>query len=197
MADLRLITGAPGAGKSTLLAHLRQDPRQNLRQHPRQGPFTVVDFDELPDPDGRLLGIEITSPDAGAVWPDYNRLWVRVASMLTRGNQPVLVTCPLTPAEWEAAAAGVADAPEPEWALLDCDDRDRRTRLTARGWDDAEIEEALQDARELRDLIGTGFSTSGRAPCDTATAVAAWLGEVRAPKGPPSPDAPRRDAPPP
>ncbi|MFE6163671.1 hypothetical protein ACFQ7F_32690 [Streptomyces sp. NPDC056486] len=171
MADLRLITGAPGAGKSTLLAHLRP----YLRQHLHHSPFTVVDFDELPDPDGRLLGIEITSTDASAVWPDYNRLWVRVASMLTRGNQPVLVTCPLTPAEWEAAAAGVTDVPEAVWARLDCDDGDRRTRLAARGWDDAEIGEALQDARELRDLIGTGFSTSGRAPSDTAAAVAAWL----------------------
>lgn len=59
MADLRLrlrlITGAPGAGKSTLLAHLRH------------GPFTVVDFDELLDADGSLLGIEITSADASAV----------------------------------------------------------------------------------------------------------------------------------
>ncbi|GAA1903604.1 hypothetical protein GCM10009837_28850 [Streptomyces durmitorensis] len=172
MTDLRLITGAPGAGKSTLLAHLR---------HGRHGPFTVVDFDELPDPDGHLLGIEITSPAASAVWPAYNRLWVRVASMLTRGGRPVLVTCPLTPAEWEAAAAGVTDAPKPQWARLDCEDRDRRARLTARGWHDAEIEEALQDARELRDLIGTEFSTSGRAPSDTASAVAAWLRDGSAP----------------
>lgn len=89
MADLRLrlrlLTGAPGAGKSTLLAHLRH------------GPFTVVDFDELLDADGSLLGIEITSADASAVWPAYAGEWSKpgieaaftaVVDLVVRGLRP-------------------------------------------------------------------------------------------------------------
>ncbi|MFJ2811544.1 AAA family ATPase [Kitasatospora sp. NPDC087271] len=160
---VRLITGAPGAGKSTLLGRLRERP------------VTVVDFDELPDDDGRLLGIDITSPDASGIWPDYNRLWVRIAGMLARGGGPVLVSCPITPAEWEAAAADVPDAPEVVWARLDCADHDRRVRLAARGWSAEQVEEAVQDADELRELVPMAFTSSDRAPAEVAEDVLRWI----------------------
>ncbi|MFD9791437.1 hypothetical protein ACFWXK_10855 [Streptomyces sp. NPDC059070] len=161
--QLYVITGAPGAGKSTL--------RSQAAGHA----FAVVDFDELPDQDGTLLGIDITSSPAGAVWPHYNRLWARVVSLLLRAGSPVLLLCPLTPAEWAEAAAGVEGLTEPVWARLDCADADRTARLTARGWALRDIEEAHADAAELRTLLPLEFSTSGRSPEETATAVAAWI----------------------
>ncbi|MCF3122351.1 hypothetical protein IPZ68_21975 [Streptomyces arenae] len=168
MSKLHIVTGAPGAGKSTLVRHLGAFP------------FATVDFDELPDADGSLLGIDITSPSAGAVWPAYNRLWVKIAAMLLRSGQPVLVSCPLTPGEWASASEGAVDAPlDVVWARLDCADADRRARLTARGWETGAIEDALKDAEELRHEVDREFTTSGRGPGEVAAAVADWVGSVR------------------
>ncbi|MEU6820470.1 hypothetical protein ABZ921_07560 [Streptomyces atriruber] len=163
MSKLHVITGAPGAGKSTLLRHLRDSS------------FATADFDELPDADGSLMGIDITSPTASAVWPAYNRLWVKVAGMMLRGGGPVLLLCPLTPEEWASAAVGVVDAPRTDWARLDCGDAERRTRLAARGWDSDEVEEAVKDAEEIRGLVEREFATGGRSPAEVAAAVAGWV----------------------
>lgn len=162
MAELHVITGAPGAGKSTL--------RRQLARYP----FGTVDFDELPDPDGSLLGIDITSPAASSVWPAYNRLWVRVATMMLRAGSPVLVLCPLAPDEWAAACPGTVDAPEATWARLDCTDANRRARLAARGWHADEIEDAVRDARELRRSVRREFGTDCGVD-ETAAAVAEWI----------------------
>ncbi|MFB7470118.1 hypothetical protein [Kitasatospora sp. NPDC056184] len=163
MPKLHLITGAPGAGKSTLLRHLDAYP------------FAVADFDELPEPDGRLLGIGITSPSAGPVWPAYNRLWVRIATMMLRAGGPVAILCPLTPGEWASAAADAPDPPRVTWAHLDCADADRRARLAARGWDPDRIEDAIRDAEELRSVVSRRFTSTGRSPADVAAAVADWI----------------------
>ncbi|MGW2230818.1 AAA family ATPase [Streptomyces formicae] len=163
MSTLHVITGAPGAGKTTLLDHLRPYP------------FGTVDFDELPEADGRLLGIDITSPSASSVWPDYNRLWVKIAAMMLRAGRPVLVLCPLSPDEWASAAAGVADPPSVAWARLDCADEDRRARLAARGWEHDEVQDAIEDAAELRSVVDRAFTTTGRGPAEVAAAVAEWI----------------------
>ncbi|MFJ4685232.1 hypothetical protein [Streptomyces sp. NPDC088789] len=160
---LCILTGAPGAGKSTLLDILVGFP------------FATVDFDELLEPDGTLLGIDIASPTAEPVWPAYNRMWARLAALLLRGGGPVLVMCPLTPDEWTEAATGVPGLPDPEWARLDCADTDRRARLAARPWGSEEIEEALADAEELRGLVPRAFTTSGRGTAEAAEAVARWV----------------------
>ncbi|MFF8770825.1 hypothetical protein [Kitasatospora sp. NPDC015120] len=165
MTILHVITGAPGAGKSTLLRHVAAYP------------FGTVDFDELPGPDGRLLGVDITSASASAVWPAYNTLWVKIASMMLRAGGPVLVLCPLTPGEWASAAAGAVDAPRTTWAHLDCADADRRARLAARGWGPDRIEEAIEDAGELRGVVNRQFTTTGRSPADVAAAVAEWIAD--------------------
>ncbi|MFD4632501.1 hypothetical protein ACFVYR_30115 [Streptomyces sp. NPDC058284] len=163
MSKLHVVTGAPGAGKSTLLRPLQAYP------------FGTVDFDELPDPDGNLLGIDITSPSASPVWPAYNKLWVKIATMMLRSGGPVLVLSPLTPDEWASAAADTVDPPRVSWARLDCADADRRARLAARGWGHEEIEDAIKDAEELRGVVGRDFTTTGRSPAEAAAAVAAWV----------------------
>lgn len=163
MPKLHVITGAPGAGKSTLLRHLGEYP------------FGIADFDELPEPDGRLLGVEIVSPSASPVWPAYNRLWVKIATMMLRAGGPVLILCPLTPSEWASATKDVVDPPRVTWARLDCVDADRRARLAARGWDPDRIEDAIKDAEELRCLVEQEFTTTGRSPAEVAAAVADWI----------------------
>ncbi|ONK15649.1 AAA family ATPase [Streptomyces sp. MP131-18] len=164
MPTLHLVTGAPGSGKSTVLPHLAHYP------------FGAVDFDELLAPDGSLLGVPVASPAASQVWPLYNRLWAKIVHMLLRAGRPVLVLCPLTPEEWERAAAGVAGLPRAAWARLDCDDAERRTRLAARGWGNAPVEEALRDADDLRRVVDREFTTSGRSAADVAADLAAWVG---------------------
>ncbi|KAB8166281.1 hypothetical protein FH609_023225 [Streptomyces sp. 3MP-14] len=168
MPVLHLVSGAPGSGKSTLLGQLPNDR------------FAAVDFDELLEPDGSLLGLDIASPSAEPLWPAYNRLWVRIIAMLPRAGGPVLVLCPLTPDEWATAAAGVAGLPETVWARLDCDDADRRERLAARGWDGDRIAEAIGDAHRLRRVIDREFTTSGRGPADVAADLARWVGDPEA-----------------
>lgn len=165
MPTLHLVTGAPGAGKSTLIAHLAAYP------------FVAVDFDELIDPVGELLGVDVRSSSASRVWPGYNKLWVEIIALLLRGGGPVLVMCPLAPDEWRrAASAASAAVPEAVWARLDCADADRRARLAARGWDDGRIEDAVGDAAELRRAVGREFTTSGRSAAATAEALAEWVG---------------------
>ncbi|MEU5426230.1 hypothetical protein AB0H73_11565 [Streptomyces olivoreticuli] len=163
MSRLYVVTGAPGAGKSTLLPYLAAYP------------FGTVDFDELPESDGSLLGIDITSPTTDSVWPAYNRLWVKIAAMMLRAGGDVLVLCPLTPTEWASASAATADPPPVAWARLDCADADRRTRLAARGWEFDQIEEALKDAEELRHAVNREFTTTGRSPAETAAALGLWI----------------------
>ncbi|SOD64121.1 Broad-specificity NMP kinase [Streptomyces zhaozhouensis] len=163
MAGLHLVGGAPGSGKSTVLPLLAAEP------------FAAVDFDELLEPGGRLLGTVIASPAASALWPSYNGLWARVVSLLLRAGRPVLVTCPLTPAEWAEATAGVEGLPPAEWARLDCADADRADRLSVRGWQQGRIEGALADARELRRLVDREFTTTGRSPTEVAAELARWV----------------------
>ncbi|WP_405616527.1 hypothetical protein OG292_23720 [Streptomyces sp. NBC_01511] len=164
MPRLHVVTGAPAAGKSTLLPHLAAYP------------FATVDFDELPERDGMLLGIDITSPSASPVWPAYNKLWVKIATMLLRAGRPVLILCPLTPAEWlDASAHTTGGPPHTAWARLDCADTDRHDRLAARGWEPGQIEEAIEDAAELRGVVDREFTTTGRGPAETAAALAHWI----------------------
>ncbi|MFI7277463.1 hypothetical protein [Streptomyces sp. NPDC049879] len=164
MSKLHVITGAPGAGKTALLPHLGIYP------------FASADFDELPEPDGRLLGIDITASSAGPVWPAYNRLWVKIATMMLRSGGPVLILCPLTPGEWASTALrDAAGPPHVTWARLDCSDTDRRARLAARGWDAEQIEDAVEDAAELRCVVDQQFTTTGRSPAEVAATVADWV----------------------
>jgi AAA domain len=163
-ASVTVLIGAPGAGKTTLLGCLRADTR-----------LVALDLDELLE-DGTLLGRPIASSDGAEYWPAYNRLWVRIVSMVTRAGTPVVLFAPLTPSEWTRAADETGETqPTPTFALLDCKDAVRVARLTDRGWSTREIDEALADARELRSLDLHVFDNGDRAPRATAAEVIAWV----------------------
>ena len=129
-----MVTGAPGSGKTAVVPEL-------VRLSP--GNLVVMDMDELLDDNGRLLGISIASPTAAPIWPAYNALWLRITELIRRSGIPVLLLSPLLPTE----------LPEGRWLHLDCPDAVRRKRLAARGWIEAQIEEALADAAEIRKLV--------------------------------------------
>lgn len=70
------------------------------------------------------------------------------------------------------------DLPETDsaaWCLLDCDYYTRRARLSARHWGSFEIEDALDDAAELRSQVETVMDTSDTTPSEAAARVADWI----------------------
>jgi hypothetical protein len=136
--QLTVVLGAPGAGKTTLLTHLRF-----------RADLLVADMDEILE-DGGLLGIPIAAEHAAAHWPAYNRLWVRIISMMTRSGVPVLLSAPVTPLEWHTAVDDVGLSVPTSFALLDCEDGVRSRRLHERGWSDRQISDAIADAADLR-----------------------------------------------
>lgn len=160
-APLYVVTGAPGAGNTTLLPEL-------IRLS--AGPV-VLDIDELLDEQGAHLGIPIATQEAAAIWPDYNRMWMRIARFSLRAGHPVILLCPLTPEE-VAAASPPGDV---WWGLLDCSDSVRTGRLRARGWDDAEVAYALEDAAAYRSITGTVFRTDDATPAVVAERLLAWV----------------------
>jgi broad-specificity NMP kinase len=137
--QLTVLLGAPGAGKTTLLAHLHG------------GDLLVADMDEILE-DGLLLGIPVASDEAVDQWPAYNRIWVRIVSMMTRARVPVVLSAPVTPSEWDTAVAEVGLAWSTRFILLDCEDSVRSRRLEERRWSAERISDAIGDAAELRDL---------------------------------------------
>ncbi|TWD80319.1 dephospho-CoA kinase [Kribbella amoyensis] len=152
-----MVTGAPGAGKSTVVPELV-----------RLGPdgLVVMDMDELLDDDGRLLGIAVADPEAAPIWPAYNALWLRITALVRRSGSPVLLLTPALPQE----------LPEGRWLHLDCPDDLRRDRLAARGWSTAAVEDALQDAVELRKMVPRSVSNQGT-PEDAAQQILTWIKE--------------------
>jgi broad-specificity NMP kinase len=126
---LTIVLGAPGSGKTAVAGQLRQQ---------RQG-IAVIDWDDfMPAVEG-LAGRSVqTSPD---LWLAYRQLVRSVVTALS--NVPVIVLGVCTPDE-------LPDWPAAQWLLLDCDDVERRRRLTARSPD--EVEDAIADAREYRRL---------------------------------------------
>jgi len=152
-----VVTGAPGAGKSTVVPEL-------LRLN--DGGLIVMDMDELLDDEGRVLGIDIACSDGAPNWPAYNHLWLRITELVRRSGSPVLLLSPLIPSE----------LPEGRWLHLDCPDDVRRKRLLMRGWNQADIDEALKDAAEIRKLVPRSVSGNGT-PEQSARQIIAWTQE--------------------
>ncbi|ONI68964.1 hypothetical protein BWI15_33835 [Kribbella sp. ALI-6-A] len=150
-----MVAGAPGAGKSTVVPEL-------LRLN--EGGLVVMDMDELLDDDGRLLGITIADQAAAPHWPAYNTLWLRITELIRRSGIPVLLLGPLTPSQ----------LPEGRWLHLDCPDDVRRRRLTARGWSETEIADAIHDAAELRMLVPPSVQGDGT-PEEAAREILYWV----------------------
>jgi hypothetical protein len=162
-ASLFVVTGAPGAGKTTL-------PPELIRLAAGQ---VVLDIDELLDEHGNHLGVPIATPEAAAIWPEYNRMWLRIAGFSQRAGHPVILLCPLTPDEMAVACPGSSG--DVRWGLLDCSDSVRAERLRARGWDDAAIAEALADAAAYRSITATVFRTDEATPAVVAEGLLAWV----------------------
>ena len=153
--QLTVLLGAPGAGKTTLLSHLRG------------GDLLVADMDEILE-DGALLGVPVASGSGAAHWPAYNRLWVRIASMMTRAGVPVLLSSPVTPSEWDTAVAEVGEPVPTTFVLLDCEDGVRSQRLEERRWSAEQITDALADAAALRDFGLPVLDSTARPVTDVA-----------------------------
>lgn len=134
------VLGAPGSGKSSLVPLLRE----------RLAGWVILDWDALMGPAGELAGTAIShSP---RTWPAYSRL-VRAAADLARPN-PVLLLGVCTPDE-------LSDWPAGPWALLDCSDAERRTRLAVRNDPDCTAD-AIEDAASYRSLGLPIIDTTGR-----------------------------------
>ena len=153
--QLTVLLGAPGAGKTTLLSHLHGTD------------VLVADVDEILE-DGALLGVPVATDSAAAHWPAYNRLWARIISMMTRAGVPVLLSAPVTPSEWDTAAAEAGLGVPTTFVLLDCEDGVRSRRLEERRWSAARISDAITDAVALRALGLPVLDTSARPVADVA-----------------------------
>ena len=157
--QLTVLVGAPGAGKSTLLSHLHD-----------AGPL-IADMDEILE-GGALLGVPVATDDAAGTWPTYNRLWVRIVAMMARSHVPVLLSAPVTPAEWSRAVDQVGGPQlSTRFLLLDCADDVRVQRLATRGWPAAKIGAAIDDAGELRSLGLQALDTTSRSVSDVGADV--------------------------
>jgi hypothetical protein len=167
--QLTVLLGAPGAGKTTLLSHLRAD-----------ADFLVADMDEILE-DGAVLGVRVASDRGASHWPAYNRLWVRVISMVTRAGLPVLLSAPVTPCEWTNAVAEVGMVAPTEFLLLDCEDGVRASRLAERGWSSPRISAAVDDAAALRRFDLRVLDGTARPVADVAAELRGLLVPGRGP----------------
>ena len=90
---------------------------------------------------------------------------------LAQGLWTVLVRLsPLTPEQVQRSSVGLVDV---RWAVLDCSDDARRRRLTTRELAPAELQEALDDAAELR-VLGIDVLQGDGTIADAAQAIASW-----------------------
>ena len=149
---LYLVTGAPGAGKTATLAEFIGLDSQ----------FIAFDIDWLTVAASNLAGKDIMFE--ASTWPAYNALWfVILQAIYTNHHTPVLFA-PLDPRDL-ARDGQPSWCDQTEWLLLDCDDDLRRLRLKQRPeWTEARIEEALADARVLRQTIPTRIDTGVYSP---------------------------------
>jgi hypothetical protein len=127
--------------------------------------FVVLDMDLLLDSAGALAGTDLRSAGAAPLWPAYNDLWLELIRAISVAH-PVLVLGPLTPDE-------VSDS-SIQWAVLDCRDEQRRAGLRARGYGDAAIQDAINDAQALRQHGAVTISTDDTTPDQVADTVARW-----------------------
>ena len=141
LAPLVQICAAPGTGKTTVLPHLVA----------RTSGEVVVDIDEILT-DGALLGVPIASPAAAPVWPEYDRLWLRIAALVRRSGHPVIMFIQVP----DEGGFG-PDPDDPSKLLLgwQVPDTVRGSRLRARDWGPEQIDDAAADARLMAAMLPT------------------------------------------
>ena len=145
---LSVITGAPGSGKTTVI--------ETLLNKASSSDYIFLDIDWLADSASALAGKSIyTEP---STWQPYGKVWFDVLHALLRnGRQPVFFA-PNSPADFDES--GLPDwCSGINWLLLDCNDAERTERLKKRHWNQEKIQEALEDAKELRKGISTHIDT--------------------------------------
>jgi hypothetical protein len=164
---LFIATGAPGAGKSAVLEVL-------LQQSPR---YIFFDIDWLSKVASELAGKSIYFERS--TWQAYARVWFSVLDAVYKNGKTPVLFAPFD--KDDIAHYGVPEwCDGVEWLLLDCSDDTRSQRLRGREWPAERIEEALQDARKLRETIPDQLDTSTSAPAEAAQRVTAWLDARRA-----------------
>jgi hypothetical protein len=156
LAPLYVVAGAPGVGKTTLLPALVEHADGEV----------VFDTDELLE-DGSLIGVPIATQEAAPIWPAYNRMWQRILNAVRRAGHPVIFLSTVPNADEVTT--------DTHWAGLDCADDLRLARLEARGWNEADIDDAMTDAKALRALIPTRFSTDDQDPDVLARRILDWV----------------------
>ena len=160
---LHIVTGAPGAGKTTALEAFLA-----LKTN-----YIAFDIDWLIHSASALAQRNIFSDET--TWPAYGQLWFDVLQTAARNGYPPVFFTPNTPADLDHL--GRPDwCTHMRWILLDCPDRVRRERLRQRmGWTETNIQEALEDAEELRGIIPHRLDTSADSPDEIASLLLDWL----------------------
>jgi hypothetical protein len=162
-ATLYMVTGAPGSGKTTALEALLRRPH----------PYLAFDIDWLTVAASHLARSDIIFDRT--TWPAYNALWLEVLRAVHRNGKIPIFFSPFDPSD-VTAAGPESWLQRVEWLLLDCDDAERRTRLSRRPeWSDEMISEALSDARTLREHIAERIDTSAHTPDDVAERILRWV----------------------
>jgi hypothetical protein len=156
-APLHVVAGASGSGKTAIFAPLATALPE----------YAVFDMDWLIDP---------LKTSAGSVdWDALRDAWLSVAHGLAQGYRRTVLLGPLLP-DWVEALPSRRWIGPIRFAVLDCDDEQRRARLTERpSWREHAIDEHLGFAAHLRRTISPVLDTTSDTPEQTALRVAAWV----------------------
>lgn len=161
--ELFAVTGAPGSGKTTAAEAFIQ-----LRT-----PYLAFDIDWLGTVASNLAGKDIFFDSS--TWEPYGALWFEVLHSVYRNRRVPVFFTPGDPSDFERH--GLPDwCGSVEWLLLDCDDDVRRFRLASRlGWTGDMVEDALEDARVLRQIVAHRLDTAQHTPPQVAKSILSWL----------------------
>tara|TARA_R110002020_G_scaffold15225_16_gene54287 strand:- start:199 stop:780 length:582 start_codon:yes stop_codon:yes gene_type:complete len=149
--QMHFVLGAPGSGKTAIVDSLRA----------LLPGWTIIDWDMLMAPAGRLAGCSIRLNQA--TWRPYQELMRAVAALSPPERTLLLGVC--TPAE-------LADWPGGHWLLLDCADDERLGRLQRRGESNEVVQAAIEDAAAYRALALPALDTTRLTPADVAQQLA-------------------------
>jgi hypothetical protein len=162
---LILVTGTMGSGKSTVAERLAV----LLDEH------VVFDIDWAIESLGMVAGHPI--PEYPPAWPGVADTWLAIAAAIARGGRSTVLCGPFD--------SDIDDLPslrlhqDVRWLLLDCADELLRSRLGDRGWESADIDDAVRYAERLRSAGYQVVRTDTRSPDDVAAEVTAWVEAVQ------------------